>query len=172
LPGGVVLHLAVDHDRATAVRHGSENLGGKSDLAWIGREYALGDRHLARMKRPGADAAHEKCVAELRFAGGAVGESAEWTVERLDPCGGASVDHLGNGVMPKVLLKFGTWRIGCSGIRQYLVIGVATTNTCRFHGPRSGKVGGAQTHAVHPRRGRGNYLDIIDAFRPFQDGVD
>jgi len=33
---------------------------------------------LARMQRPGADAAHQESVAELHLTGGAVGKIAEW----------------------------------------------------------------------------------------------
>ena len=74
LPGGVVLHLAVDHHRAGAVRHGRDDLFGEGDFGRIGREHLLGDVDLRGVQRPGADAAHQEGVAELRLAGGGVGE--------------------------------------------------------------------------------------------------
>ncbi len=105
LPGGVVLHLAVDHDGAGAVRHGVEDLAGERHLAGIGREDPLGDGDLRGMQRPGAGAAHQEGVAELRLAGGRIGEVAERAVERLDAGGRAGIDHLGDGVVPEVLLE-------------------------------------------------------------------
>ena len=68
-PGGIVLHLAVDHDRAGAVGHGGEDFPGKGDLGRIGRKHPLGDRYLARMQRPCPGAAHEEGVTELDLAG-------------------------------------------------------------------------------------------------------
>ena len=72
--------------------------------AGIGREHRLGDGDLRWVQRPGAGAAHQEGVAELRLAGGRVGEIAERAVERLDAGGGAGVDHLGDGVVPEILL--------------------------------------------------------------------
>ena len=40
---------------------------GECNFSWIGRKHALGNRDLAWMQRPGADASHEEVVAELTF---------------------------------------------------------------------------------------------------------
>src|SRR5215469_17003086 len=100
LPGGVVLHLAVDHHGAGAVRHGGEDFSRERDLSGIGRKHPLGDRDLRGVQRPGAGTAHQERVAELRLAGVRIGEVAERAVERLDPGGRAGVDHPGDGVVP------------------------------------------------------------------------
>ena len=70
----------------------------------VGREHALGDLDLRRMQRPGAEAALQEGVAELRLAGGGVGKVAERPVERLQAVGEAGVDHLADRVVPEVLL--------------------------------------------------------------------
>ena len=76
----------------------------EGDFGRIGREHRLGDRDLARMQRPGAGAAEQEGVAELRLAGGRVGEIAERSVERLDAVGGAGVDHPRDRIVPGILL--------------------------------------------------------------------
>src|SRR5260370_9116747 len=72
-----------------------------------GREQALGDRDLSRVQGPGAGAAQQKRIAELRLAGERIGEVAEWSVERLDAASRAGVHHLGNRLVPEVLLEGG-----------------------------------------------------------------
>ena len=62
------------------------------------------------MQRPGAGAAHQEGVAKLRLAGLRVGEVAERAVERLDAGRGAGVDHLGERVVPEILLERGARR--------------------------------------------------------------
>jgi hypothetical protein len=54
-----------------------------------------------------------KAVAELRLAGGAVGEIAERAVERLDAGGGAGIDHFRDRVVPEVLLIGGARHRRC-----------------------------------------------------------
>ena len=71
----------------------------------VRREHALGDVDLRGVQRPGAEAALQEGVAELRLAGRAVGEVAERTVERLEAVGEAGIDHLADGVVPQILLE-------------------------------------------------------------------
>src|SRR5580700_10253292 len=100
------------------------------------------------MQRPGAGTAHEECVAELGFTGGAVGEIAERTVERLDAGSGAGVDHFRGGVMPKVLLVGGARCVGPRarrGVGKNFVIWMAAADTGRLHRPRRGEIGGTET---------------------------
>src|ERR1700728_4689888 len=52
LPGGVVLHLAVDHVHAATVRDRLDDLLGERDLVWVGGIDALGDRDLAGVQGP------------------------------------------------------------------------------------------------------------------------
>src|ERR1044072_2949730 len=60
LEGGVVLHLAVEHVHAGAVGDRLDHALGELDLLRVRREDLLGDRDLARVQRPGADAAHQE----------------------------------------------------------------------------------------------------------------
>ena len=137
----------------------AKNFFRESDLAGIGRKHSLGDRHLTRMQRPCAGAAKQKSVAELRLAGGAVGKVAERPKECLDAGGRAGIDHLGNCVVPEILLesrarRTGNFNIGFVGknfIGEDFVIGMAAADAGRFHRPRCGKIGRAEADAVHAR---------------------
>jgi hypothetical protein len=53
LPGGVVLHLAVDHVHAAAVRDRLDHLPGEGDLLRVGPEDVLDHLDLDRVQRPG-----------------------------------------------------------------------------------------------------------------------
>ena len=53
LPGCIVLHLAVHHDGARAVRHRLKDPPCEGNLGGIGREHPAGDPDLGRMQRPG-----------------------------------------------------------------------------------------------------------------------
>src|SRR3954447_20732407 len=68
LPGRVVLHLAVDHVDAAAVRDGLDDLLGERDLFGVGGEDLLGDPDLDGVQRPCADAAQQERGAELGLA--------------------------------------------------------------------------------------------------------
>src|SRR5215208_6123063 len=68
LPGRVVLHLAVDHVDAAAVGDRLDDLLGEDDLLGGRGEHLARDVDLARVQRPGADAAHQERGAELRLA--------------------------------------------------------------------------------------------------------
>src|SRR4051812_26706200 len=104
LPGRVVLHLAVDHVHAPAVRDRVDHLAGEDHLVRVGGEDLLGDVDLGRVQRPRADAAHQERGAELRLAAGEVADVAERPVVGQDPGGGAGVDHAPDRVVPEVLL--------------------------------------------------------------------
>src|SRR5262249_18615087 len=138
----------------------------------IGREYALGDRHLAWMQRPCPDAAHQEGVAELRLAGLRVGEVAEWAVERFDARRGAGVDHLGQRVVPEVLLKRRARSALGGRVGESLVLRMPAADTRRLHRTRGGKIGGTEADAVHARRRYRDIGDVVDAFGGLQDGVD
>src|SRR5215217_4936197 len=68
LPGGVVLHLAVDHVDAGAVRNRLDHLLRELDLVRRRREDLLGDLDLHGVQRPGPDAAEQEGGAELGLA--------------------------------------------------------------------------------------------------------
>ena len=124
------------------------------------------------MQRPGAGAAHEEGVAELRLAGRRIGKIAERSVERLDAGRRAGVDHLGDGVMPQVLLEALRALLGALRIRKHHVIRVPAADARRLHRARGGEIGRAEADAVHPRRCGRDRLDVVDAFGGLQDGVD
>ncbi len=56
------------------------------------------------MQRPGAGAAEQEGVAELRLAGFGIGKVAERPVERLEAVRRAGVDHARDRVVPEILL--------------------------------------------------------------------
>ena len=56
-------------------------------------------------KRPGAGAAQQEGVAKLRLACVGIGKIAERAVKRLDAGRRAGIDHLGQRVVPEILLK-------------------------------------------------------------------
>ena len=49
---------------------------------------------------------------------------------------------------------------------------MAAADAGGLHGARRGEIGGAEAHAVHARGGGGDRLDVVDALRGLQDGVD
>src|SRR6185437_2160268 len=110
----------------------------------------LGDADLRRVQRPRTDTTEQEGVTELRLAGGGVGEIAERAVERLDAGGDAGVDHLGDRVMPQVLLIGRTGRVTVC-ISQYFVFRMAAADARSLHGARSGEIGRAKAHAMHAR---------------------
>src|SRR5439155_12156065 len=91
LPGGVVLHLAVDHVHAAAVGDRLDDLFGEHDLRGLGREDPLGDLDLRWMQRPRADAAVQEGCAELRFAALDVLDVSVGAIERVRAYSGAGV---------------------------------------------------------------------------------
>src|SRR6266480_5701521 len=99
LPGGVVLHLAVDHVYAATVWDRLDDLFGERDLGWFGREHALGDRDLVRVQRPRADAAEQERRTELGLAPLGVADVAVGAIERQRADRGAGVDHARDRVM-------------------------------------------------------------------------
>src|SRR4029077_11979379 len=68
LPGGVVLHLAVDHVHAGAVRDRLDDLLRELHLFRVGREDLLRDVDLDWMEARSADAAHQEAAPELCLA--------------------------------------------------------------------------------------------------------
>ncbi len=172
LPRGVVLHLAVDHDRAGAVRHGIHDALGEVHLGRVQAEHALGDVDLARMQRPGAGASVQERVAELRLAGGCVRKIAERSVEGLQIVARARVHHAGQRVVPEVLLEEGAWRVRLARVGQNSVGGMATADARRFHAAGGRKISRAEAHAVHARARRGDGFDVLHAFGGFKNGVD
>ena len=49
---------------------------------------------------------------------------------------------------------------------------MAAADAGGLHRARGGEIGRAEAHAVHARRGKRDRLDIVDALRRFQNGVD
>ena len=156
LPGGVVLHLAVDHVHAAAVGDRLDHLLGERDLVRIGREDLLGDRDLHRVQRPGADAAEQERGAELGLAALDVLDVAVGAVERQRADRRAGVDHARDRVVPRVLLVAGARRVGVVrvGVGDRAVAGVAAADARRLHPPRGGQVGRAEAHALDARARR------------------
>ena len=113
---------------AGTVRHGGDNLLSEVHLGRIGREHGLGNRDLRGVQRPGAEAAHQEGIAELRLAGGRIGEIAERPVKRLDTGGGAGIDHFADGVVPEVLL-----------VERPLGVAVAAAVGQRRDSPKNGR---------------------------------
>ena len=154
LPGGVVLHLALEHHRAAAVGHRRDHALGPEHLVGRRREHLLGDVDLRRVQRPGADAAHQEGVAELVLAADRVVDRAERAVEGQGAGRRARVDHTPHGVVPEVLLRgepLGV-RVLRVGIGAHEVAGVTAADAGRLHAPRRGEVRGAERHALHARR--------------------
>src|SRR5664279_4882616 len=173
LPGGVVLHLAVDHVHAAPVGDGLDDLFGEGDLVGVGRVDLLGDGDLGGVQRPGADAAEQEGGAELGLAPLLVADVAVGTVEGQRADGGAGVDHARDGVVPRVLLVAGTRRIGVAGVGvgDGAVAGVPAADAGGLHAPRGGQVGGPEAHALDPRRGAGDLLEVGHALRGLQDAM-
>src|SRR3990172_2922462 len=80
LERGVVLHSPVEHHRAGPIAHGFDDTLRSLDFLYRGAEFAPGDVDLARVQRPGADAAHQESGPELMPAGQRVFDSAERAV--------------------------------------------------------------------------------------------
>src|SRR5204863_4903907 len=105
-------------------------------------EDALGDLELARMERPGADAAEEERGAELVLAAERVRDVAEGAVERQTPGRRAGVDHARDRVMPRVLLGGLARRVRVVrvGIRAHEVRRMPAADARRLHAARRGEV--------------------------------
>ena len=144
-----------------------------SDLLDRRAEDLLRDRDLARVQRPGADAAEEERGAELVLAAERVGDVAERAVERQGAGRGAGVDHARDRVVPRVLLRGRARRVGVLrvGIGAHEVGGVAAADARRLHAARGGEVGGAEAHALHARARGADLLDVGDAERGLEDRV-
>src|SRR6202012_4813314 len=110
-PRRVILHLAVDHDGAGAVRHRLKDLLCKSHLGRIRRKDSLRDFDLTWMQCPGPGAAQQEGVSELRFTGLWVGKVAKGTIKRFDAVRRASVDHASDRIVPGILLSRSSWRV-------------------------------------------------------------
>src|SRR5437762_1010656 len=173
LPRRVVLHLAVEHEDAAAVRHRLEDALGELHLLDGRAEDALGDLELARVQRPGADAAEEERGAELVLAAERVRDVAEGAVERQTSGRRAGVDHAGDRVVPRVLLgrlarrvRVVRVRVGAHEIRR-----VAAADARRLHAARRGEVRRAEADALHARARGADLLDVGDTERGLEDGV-
>ena len=126
------------------------------------------------MQRPGADAAEQERRAELGLAALDVADVAVGPVERQDPGRRAGVDHARDRVVPGVLLGGRAGRLGVVGIGvvDHAVAGVAAADARGLHPPRSGQVGRAEAHALHPRAGGRDLLEVDDAEAGLEDRVD
>ena len=175
LPGGVVLHLAVDHVDAATVGDRLQHLLGEPDLLRRRAEDLLGDVDLHRVQRPGADATHQEGGAELGLASGRVLDVAEGAVEGQDAGRGAGVDHAGDRVVPEVLLgadPVGLRVLGIGRVLHHAVAGMPAADPRGLHPPRGGEVGRAEAHPLHARAGGGDLLQVDDALRGLEDRVD
>src|SRR5262249_31832317 len=171
LPGGVVLHLAVDHVDATAVGNGGEHLLGEADLLRGRAEDLARDGDLARVERPGADAAEQEGGAELILAPERVADVAERPVEGQGAHRCAGVDHARDRVVPGILLGGRARRVrGLGiGIAGYQAGGVSTADAGRLHAARCRQVGRTEADALQPRAGRAELLDVGHALRGLED---
>ena len=88
------------------------------------------------------------------------------------PIGGAGIDHSGDGVMPEILLVERALAAPSSPASSMHAIGrMAAADPCRLHAARGRKVRRAKAHAVHARTGGGDVVDVLDALRGFQNGM-
>ena len=112
--------------------------------------------------------------AELVLAPHRVADVAERPVVRVDPGGGAGVDHPGDRVVPEVLLHGRPRRIGIAGggVGADDVPGVAAADARRLHPAGGGEVGRAEGQSLHPGGCRADLLDVRDAARGLEDRVD
>jgi hypothetical protein len=71
-------------------------------------------------------------------------------------------------------LRRGPWGIGIVGVGivDDEVTGVAAADPRRLHAPRGGEVGRTKAHALHPRAGVCDLLDVDNALRRLQESVD
>src|SRR5215204_6335150 len=100
LPGGVVLHLAVDHVAAPSVGDRLKHLLRELDLVRRRAENLLRDLDLDRVQRPGPDAAEQERRPELGLAAPGVLDVAVGPVEGKNPGRRAGVHHAGDRVVP------------------------------------------------------------------------
>ena len=125
------------------------------------------------MQRPGAEAALQEGIAELRLAGGGVGEVSERSVEGLQAVGETGVDHLADRVVPEILLvERPLGAAVAASIGQYAIVGMPAADARGLHAARGSQIGRSEAHAVHARGGGGDGLDIVDALGRLEDGVD
>src|SRR5215213_358370 len=174
LPGGVVLHLAVDHVYAAAVRDRLDHLLGELDLVRIGREDPLRDLDLRGVERPRTHAAEQERRPELRLAALGVLDVAVGAVEGEDPRAGTGVDHARDRVVPGVLLGGGARRVGVVRVRvlDHAVARVPAAHARRLHAPVRGEVRGPEAHALHARAGGGDLLGVRHPLGGLEDRVD
>ena len=85
--------------------------------------------------------------------------------------GGAGVHHLGQGVVPQVLLHAGPGTAVGVGVLHHPIEGMAAAHAGGLHAPAGGEVGGAQADPLHPRAGGADGLHIVHPFRRLQQGV-
>src|SRR5438067_2337222 len=123
------------------------------------------------MQRPRADASHQERVAKLRLARLWIGEIAERAVKRLDPRRRAGIDHLGQGVVPEILLEACTRGVLCHRVGEHLLFGMAAADTRRFHGARGGEIGRSETDSMDAWRSRYDVHPVVNHFRGLENGM-
>ena len=89
------------------------------------------------------------------------------------PGAGAGVHHAGDRVVPGVLLSGGARRLGVvgGGVLDHPVAGMAASHPRGLHAPVGGEIGRAEAHALHPRAGRGDLLEVGHALGRLEDRV-
>src|SRR5215207_7721078 len=174
LPGGVVLHLPVDHVDAAAVRDRLDHLLGELDLVRVGGEDPLGDLDLGWVQGPRPDAAEQEGRTELRLAPLGVPDVAVGSVERQDAGARAGVDHASDRVVPGVLLGGRARRLRIVGVRvlDHAVAGVAAAHARGLHAPVRGKIRRPEAHSLHARACGGDLLEVGHALSRLEDRVD
>src|SRR5207249_2763714 len=138
-----VLHLAVDHVDATAVRDRLEHLLGELHFLGWGTEHLLRDLDLNWMQRPCTDASEQKRRSKLSFASFRVLDVTVGAVEREDAGRSTGVDHARDRVVPGVLLgrSPGLARIVGIGILDHTVRGMTTADARGLHATEGREVG-------------------------------
>jgi hypothetical protein len=108
----------------------------------------------------------------LALAGRGIGEIAKRPIEGLDAVAHTGVHHLGDGVVPQILLE----ETACAGpsvaVREHTVAGMPAAHARRFHAAGGGKIRRPKAHAMHARARCRNLLDVGHPFCGFQDGVE
>ncbi len=167
LHAGVVLHLAIEHDRACPVSHRIDHSLSLCDIFRAWAEYLFGDRDLLGVKTPGSYAAQKVRVSELCLARNGVGDVAKGSVERQDAVGHAGVDHPSDRVVPQVLLVASAFGmnidravIGDGWIPLHHVVGVTAPDSGGLHSSVGGQVRGAKGDPLHARRCSADVFDV------------
>ena len=179
LERGVVLHLAVDHDRAGAVTHRRDDPPGVGDVLDAGGEDLVGDLDLLGVQRSRCrrSRAGRRCGTgprtpprrRCRRTGRSRGRSR--ASRRRRPCG-RSCSATGPAGTSRAARRSARRRLVLRRVLAHQVAGVAAADAGRLHPAVGGEVGRAERDALHARAGAADLLDVGHAAGGLEDRVD